>query len=116
MRRTIHTLAMVLLGAVYLQLAAGGQLQMIVFPATSKQPHALTPSAAMPKPEKRPVWVPARYLPLTSTIALEIPPCVPSPSQGDALFHRELTLLPEKPVGFCSYRSALLANKAPPQP
>lgn len=114
MKRIVRRLALELLAAIYLQLAAGGVLFTIVFPATSRPPQSVTTASTMPKPERRPVWVPARYLPLTSSITLEIPPCVPSPKQKHAILHWDLLTLPDQPVGYSSYRSSLLANKAPP--
>jgi len=114
MRRIIHTLAVGFLATAYFRLAVGGLLDTIVFPATSRQPHAVTTAAAIPKPEKRPVWVPARYLPLTSSITTDVPPCVPSPKQKHTVLRWDPLTVGDQPVGYTSYRSSLLANKAPP--
>jgi hypothetical protein len=114
MRKTIHVVALKFLSTVYLQLFAACLLVSISVPAVSWGPLTVDTMPGMPGPEQRTILVQYRHIPLTTPLAVPDSPCLLSPEPKPAVLCGRIFAVQHVPPGYRSWRSSLLANKAPP--
>lgn len=114
MRRVFRTCSLLLFSAFYLHVATAMLIESRTVPAAGCGSHAVTASGGMSKVAHKPLWLQRRHLLLRSPLIVVDASCILVVNPAPLSIPRGVFAPPGSSGDYHSFRSSLLANKAPP--